>query len=361
MGCGLFGLYAALVLARRGESVLLVDGRHAEFSGASYVNQARVHTGLHYPRSVLTATAALHHYGQFRARFGPAVKDFRHLYAVSSWDTRTDVAALSAHARRLDLHTEPVDPDLHFHPGTVQGALLVEEPSFDADTLRRMLMEEIADEPTISLRLGCRVTRLRPSATGCTACFDDGTEAGFDGVVLAAYAGLNSLRAASGLALLPLKFELAEVVLGTFPEDLADLGVTMLDGAFWSFMPFGHTGLVSLTSVGLTPMAHAAGLPAFPCQRRHPFCAPERLDACGDCEARPDSAWRHQVRQMGRHFRRAPEFRFERSLLTVKTVLQASEVDDARPTLVRKEDGLPVWTVLSGKVSTVFDLEEQLR
>ena len=47
-------------------------------------------------------------------------------------------------------------------------------------------------------------------------------------------------------------------------------------------------------------------------------------------------------------------------MVTVKTVMMTAEVDDARPTMVVKEDRLPVWTVFSGKVSTVLELESAL-
>jgi hypothetical protein len=49
-----------------------------------------------------------------------------------------------------------------------------------------------------------------------------------------------------------------------------------------------------------------------------------------------------------------------KSLLTVKSTLSTTEVDDARPTLIVKEPDSKTWTVFSGKVSTLFDLEETL-
>jgi len=48
------------------------------------------------------------------------------------------------------------------------------------------------------------------------------------------------------------------------------------------------------------------------------------------------------------------------SLMTVKSILSTTEVDDARPTLVQKEEDSNTWTVFSGKISTLFDLEGAL-
>ena len=55
IGAGLYGLYAALFCAKRGQSVLLLEAEEAAMSRATYVNQARVHLGYHYPRSISTA------------------------------------------------------------------------------------------------------------------------------------------------------------------------------------------------------------------------------------------------------------------------------------------------------------------
>jgi hypothetical protein len=65
--------------------------------------------------------------------------------------------------------------------------------------------------------------------------------------------------------------------------------------------------------------------------------------------------------QMRHYLKAADSYTATSRMLTVKAVLTSTEVDDARPTVVIKEDGLNVWTVFSGKVSTLFDLERGLR
>ena len=55
IGAGFYGLYAALFAGKRGERVLLLEQEKAPFMRATYINQARVHMGYHYPRSISTA------------------------------------------------------------------------------------------------------------------------------------------------------------------------------------------------------------------------------------------------------------------------------------------------------------------
>ena len=89
VGGGLFGCYAATVLADRGNEVILIE-QGSEFLGrASFVNQARLHTGLHYPRSIVTASETLASYRQFRSRFPTAIRDFTQIYAVAKHNSKT--------------------------------------------------------------------------------------------------------------------------------------------------------------------------------------------------------------------------------------------------------------------------------
>ena len=55
IGGGLFGCYIANLLKQRHEcSVILVERENQLMRRASYNNQARIHLGYHYPRSILT-------------------------------------------------------------------------------------------------------------------------------------------------------------------------------------------------------------------------------------------------------------------------------------------------------------------
>ncbi len=54
-------------------------------------------------------------------------------------------------------------------------------------------------------------------------------------------------------------------------------------------------------------------------------------------------------------------FTYERSLFSVKPILASAEIDDSRPTVIRVLSRKPFYVaVLSGKINTVYDLEEVL-
>ena len=52
IGGGFFGMYIAEYFARQGKKVLLCEKEADFMQRASYANQARVHNGYHYPRSI---------------------------------------------------------------------------------------------------------------------------------------------------------------------------------------------------------------------------------------------------------------------------------------------------------------------
>ena len=58
------------------------------------------------------------------------------------------------------------------------------------------------------------------------------------------------------------------------------------------------------------------------------------------------------------------DFKFEYvgSLFSMKPILMASEIDDSRPTVIREFHKNPTFiSVLSGKINTVYDLDEVLK
>ena len=65
IGAGLYGLYAALFSAKRGQSVVVLEQEKAPFMRATYINQARVHMGYHYPRSLSTAMKSAGYFKRF--------------------------------------------------------------------------------------------------------------------------------------------------------------------------------------------------------------------------------------------------------------------------------------------------------
>ncbi len=73
IGAGFYGCALAEHLGRQGRNVLVCEARARPMERASAVNQARVHTGFHYPRSYATALRSLHLHERFAENYPAAV------------------------------------------------------------------------------------------------------------------------------------------------------------------------------------------------------------------------------------------------------------------------------------------------
>ena len=91
IGAGLYGLYAALYCGKRGQQVEVLEIEQAPFTRATYINQARVHMGYHYPRSLSTAMKSAGYFKRFVEDYSFCIHTkFEQIYATSSHFSWTD-------------------------------------------------------------------------------------------------------------------------------------------------------------------------------------------------------------------------------------------------------------------------------
>ena len=160
-----------------------------------------------------------------------------------------------------------------------------------------------------------------------------------------------------------IKYELCEIILCTVSEELKSVGLTVMDGPFFSIMPFGKTGLHSLTSVTFTPHQTSYDeVATFDCMEgSEGKCRPGCLYNCNNCPAKPKTAWPFMSQLARKYLKDKYRFEYKGSLFSMKPILLASEIDDSRPTVIRKLSSDPTLiSVLSGKINTVYDLDEVL-
>ncbi|PPQ37001.1 FAD-dependent oxidoreductase [Rhodopila globiformis] len=340
IGAGFFGCHVALQLRRLGmDRVVLADREAGLLRRASYVNQARVHNGYHYPRSIGTAARSRRNFQRFCRDHAFAIAaDFDKIYAiarhsrVSANQFATFCAEIGAPCRDSPMHLRRL-----FNPDLVEAAFLTQEVAFNAAALAADLLPrlrdggidlrlhtetgvEAADETGVTLRLGA--DRLRAAwAFNCT------------------YAALDTV----GVGLrCPLKKELAEIALIAPPPALEGIGVTVMDGPFFSTMPFPARACHSLTHVRYTP--HAAWRDA------------------ADMPSQTASQALAMMRDGARYLPALSRARLLGSLYDIKVVLLRAEADDARPILFEPSEASPrMISILGGKIDNIYDVLDVLQ
>ena len=177
------------------------------------------------------------------------------------------------------------------------------------------------------------------------------------------YASTNQIITKLGYEPFKIKYELCEIILCKVEKELENVGITVMDGPFFSIMPFGKTGYHSLTSVTFTPhITSYDTLPTFECQQHEDVeCSPEQLNNCNNCKYKPKSAWDYMSQLARKYLRENMSFEYVGSLFSMKPILMASEIDDSRPTVIKIFNEKPKFvSVLSGKINTVYDLDSIL-
>lgn len=365
IGAGFYGMYSADYCAAKGEKILVLECDSAPFMRASYVNQARVHMGYHYPRSLSTATKSAGYFKRFTEEFSFCIHDqFRQIYATSEEFSWTNAEQFQKFCQAAGIMCKEVAPSEFFKKGMCDGAFLTQEYTYDAVILRDYYIQKFEKNRNVTIEYNVHINKIvKKDKTFCIE-LEDGRRMETPYVLNLTYASVNQIiNKIEGIdkKFFDIKYELCEIILCKPSKNLINTGITVMDGPFFSIMPFGKTGFHSLTSVTFTPhITSYEDKPVFACQNES-NCSTDSLLNCNNCNNRPRSAWPYMSHLAEKYMKSEYAYTYEKSLFSMKPILKSSEIDDSRPTAIKILNRSPVFiSVLSGKINTVYDLEEYL-
>lgn len=364
IGAGLYGLYSALFCGERGESVLVLECESMPFKRATYINQARVHQGYHYPRSMSTAMKSAYYFERFNRDFDFCINaEFEQIYATSSEYSWTDGEQFKKFCESANIMCEELHPERFFKKGMCNGAFLTKEYTYDAMILKNYFVEKIGMYKNVNIKYSAQIIGIEKKQDTYLLRISGGEDVETGFLLNATYAGTNQILDMLGFEKFKIKYELCEIIQCSANKKLSPYGFTVMDGPFFSIMPFGKTGLHSLTTVTFTPHTTSyEDLPTFLCQKKSlGYCSKKRLANCNDCPAKPETAFPQMANLARKYLKDDFAFRYKSSLFSMKPILMSSEIDDSRPTVIRTYSTNPTFvSVLSGKINTVYDLDEVL-
>jgi glycine/D-amino acid oxidase-like deaminating enzyme len=357
VGGGFYGAAIAIYLVKqRGfKRIVLVEREPALLTRASYNNQARVHNGYHYPRSFTTAYRSRVNLPKFVHDWPDAVtQDFTKLYAIARRNSKVTAKQFDRFCREIGAKIYPAEPSLRslFEPGLIEDVFLVEEYAFDSTKLASWAARELQD-CGVQIHLQTSVTAIsnRPNQTLQVALTPEGGSEELltcRYVFNCTYSGLNQFKGDFPGTQTGLKQEITEMALMQAPPALEGLGITVMDGPFFSMMPFPARGLHTLSHVRYTPHMHWNDEQGIdPYQKLKRYERATRVD--------------RMVRDVGRYLPAVHDAKYVESLFEIKTVLAKNEGDDGRPILFEKHAELPgCYSVLGGKIDNIYDIIEKL-
>jgi glycine/D-amino acid oxidase-like deaminating enzyme len=229
---------------------------------------------------------------------------------------------------------------------------VVQEYAFAARVLAARVERDLADAG-VRVLLNSRVTDVAPGPEGVYGVTLAGPRAGpcvlqARRVFNCTYAGLNQMGESFGTSKTALKQEITELALLQPPAALQPFGITVMDGPFFSFMPFPARNLHSLSHVRYTPHLQWADQPG-----RDPYAELSRHPR----HTRVD----RMMRDAGRYVPAILQSTYVESIFEVKTILEKNESDDGRPILFERHPTFRgCYSVLGGKIDNLFDVLEKL-
>lgn len=356
IGGGFYGVAIAIYLKRqRGlKRILIVEQEQVLLSRASYNNQARVHNGYHYPRSFTTAYRSRINLPKFARDWSECVqKNITTLYAIARRNSQVTAKQFERFCREIGARLEPAEPWLKklFEPRLIENVFCVDEYVFDASRLAAWADQEVRD-------CGVQV-RFR---TRATAVFNDrqklriavsNNEGDKDSISCryvfnCTYSGINQSCGEFPGTYTRLKHEIAEIALIKVPSSFSSLGITVMDGPFFSIMPFPARGVHTLSHVRYTPHCQWSDVKGVdPYERLKQYDRVTHVD--------------RMLRDVKRYVPQMIGAEYVDSLFEVKTVLTKNEGDDGRPILFEKHDSLPgCFSILGSKIDNIYDVFEKL-
>ena len=364
IGAGLYGLYSALFCGKKGQSVLVLECDPTPFRRATYINQARVHQGYHYPRSISTAMKSAGYFEKFNRDFAFCVnQEFNKVYATSAKYSWSSGVQFKKFCKAANIPCEELPPQKFFKDGMCDGVFLTREYTYDAMLLKDYYLQQLSTLNNVTISYGVNITSIERDADSYVVHTEQSQSFSTGFLLNATYAGTNQILEMLGYEKFGIKYELCEIILCEVNDALREYGFTVMDGPFFSIMPFGKTGLHSLTSVTFTPHTVSYdALPSFACQEKSGgYCSVRHLGNCNDCPAKPKTAFPYMANLARKYLKDEYGFTYEKSLFSMKPILMSSEIDDSRPTVIRVYSKNQTCVgVLSGKINTVYDLDEVL-
>lgn len=345
--------------------MLLIEKEAELLRKASVVNQARLHAGYHYPRSVATAIMSDDNRLRFATEHRPFIHSrFDKYYGIDPHGSFTDSVQFERFCEHIGLPFQRIDQHPLFNFNRLEALYLTQEETFDpiliAQYYRQKLKENTAIEVLRStIPIQAEAGRESWLITLNQGANSDPKKIRASQVINATYAASNSVNQLFGLPAIDLMHELSEMAFVSSPQ-LKDLGLTIMDGPFASLMPYGLSGLLSLSSVAYThhKVSYETS-PTFDCQLLRKDCRPDLIANCTDCAYQPSSNYRKMISQIQQYFREGVEFHYFKSLYTIKSKLKANYIDDGRPTEIAiMRENPRFYCIFAGKINSIYEIEK---
>tara|TARA_R100001594_G_scaffold5547_1_gene17038 strand:- start:827 stop:1861 length:1035 start_codon:yes stop_codon:yes gene_type:complete len=332
VGGGIFGSTAAIVLSREGFDVTLHEELDDIMKCASNINQYRLHSGYHYPRSKETAQECLDGLQSFKEEYEDSIISWpvNHFYTISS---ENSLVSPDEYIKFLDDMELPYE---HCFPPEIGSDLTikVEEELFDNTKIKSDIKQKMLSS-NVHVFYNRKTTKKD---------FDD-----YDYIVISTYVKLNELLDEPR----EFQFEVVEKPVVKLPDSFRHKSIVVMDGPFMCLDPYGRTEYHVLGNV-----VHAIHQTSIGLKPKVDDKLKEYLNS--GVIKNPTITNIDKFVESGKvFFEDFDKLEHIGSMYTIRTVLSNRDYDDARPTIVTHE-GKNIYSIFSGKIGTCVKSAKEL-
>ncbi len=144
IGAGIYGMHIALNNLFHNKKVLIIEKDNEMLTRASFVNQARLHNGYHYPRSEITARNSARYFEKFYKDYQFAInKEFKSIYAISNHDSYTTKKEFEEFCNNVNIPYKEIDSSTYFNEQEVSATYETKEYVYDINLIKNKYQKEI--------------------------------------------------------------------------------------------------------------------------------------------------------------------------------------------------------------------------
>jgi len=357
IGGGFYGVAIAIYLAKqRGlKNIVILEQEVELLTRASSKNQARVHNGYHYPRSFTTAYRSRINLPKFIQDWPYAIKkDFKKLYAIARQNSNISAKQFYRFCLNTGASIKPANKTVKklFNQNLIEEVYEVEEYAFDSKKILEIMLAEL-NQLSIRVLYQTKANGIKKNIDGTNRVSINHNMNSIDYidsnyVFNCTYSGLNQFIKNFHNTNFQLKHEITEIALIKPPSIIEDIGITVMDGPFFSMMPFPSKNLHSLTHVRYTPHLQ--------------WYEHQSIDPYGELKAFPlTTRIDRMMRDASRYVPIIQQSTYIESIFEIKSLLVKNEIDDGRPILFKKHlEMLGCYSILGGKIDNIYDVLEKL-
>ena len=343
IGAGIYGLHIARLLGGMKHQVDVFEKESSGMQMASKLNQARVHGGYHYPRSIQTAARSQRNYGKFISEFSSCVDGkSKSIYGIAK-DSKVSPEKFWRMSKMIGAQIEIASEKYGelFDKTLITQTFLVEECSFNSQQVLAQLLQTMPESVTIQHNLKIQNYKtVSCHGDGEAEVYLSGDKESFGPYhfcIDATYGEFVSDNLSSN----KLMYEVCELMHVKVPGKLENLAVTVMDGPFFSMTPWPAFGEKVLTHVKFTPHS------------KHTTYKQAREIIESDWLK---SRYEVTIRDCERYLPAARDVTYLGSKFVVKTILKSRDFDDARPILAQKQK--QILHLIGSKIDNIYDADD---